>query len=76
MRWRLMVCCFDFPLNKMVNGGHWSPEELCGWAADAGCSELAARLGGGAPAQRAPLPAVPEEWDDWSDWSSGDEEDP
>jgi hypothetical protein len=49
-----------------------------GWALGAGYPELAARLaarlGGGAPAQRAPLPG--EDGADWSDWSSGDEEDP
>ncbi len=78
---KAQLLSFDFPLNTMLNGGHWSPEELAGWLGDAGSPEhaarLAARLGGGAPAQRAPLPAVPpEEADAIDDWSSGDEEDP
>jgi hypothetical protein len=75
---KAQLLTFDFPLNAMLNGGHWSPEELCGWAADAKCPDLAARLearlSGGAPAQRAALEA--EEWAAWSDWSLGDESDP
>jgi hypothetical protein len=57
----------------------WSPGELYGWAAE--CPDLVARLkarlGGGAPAQRAALEAVTEkELAAIEDWSSGDELDP
>jgi hypothetical protein len=71
--------CFDFPLNIILNGGHWSREELRWllreWPA------LAARLEAAderlLPAQRARLLAVPpEEADAWSDWSSVSDSDP
>jgi hypothetical protein len=70
---KAQLLTFDFPLNTMLNGGHWSPGELYGWAAE--CPDLATRLearrGAARPLKR-PLPA-----DEAADyWSSGDESDP
>jgi hypothetical protein len=59
---RAQLLAFDFPLNSMLNGGHWSDEELRGLLLRE-CPELADRLAAGEAERaplRAPLPVVTE----------------